>query len=143
MNDNMGDNERPTEEDIAQNNLAQIQAPNRKNWELVAYVMCLVAQLFCLLSQSSRSTQLTRQLESCDEDNHMVRQELMNHLTKTERCRDIIRMSPIPFARLCDLLRRTHRLKDSVNSIIEEQVGRFLHIISHNESNRNEQFFFR
>ncbi|KAL5576292.1 hypothetical protein UlMin_017991 [Ulmus minor] len=52
-------------------------------------------------------------------------------------------MRPLAFARLCDLLRGTGRLKDNKNSIVEEQVAKFLYILAHNVKNRTMVFFFR
>ncbi|KAK3189642.1 hypothetical protein Dsin_029203 [Dipteronia sinensis] len=48
-----------------------------------------------------------------------------NKLSTNEKCCDIIRMSPLAFARFCELLRDTDRLKDNKNAIVEEQVAKF------------------
>ena len=51
-------------------------------------------------------------------------------------------MSPLAFARLCELLRDSGRLKDNRNAIVEEQVAKFLYVLSHNVRNRTTSFFF-
>ncbi|XLR14271.1 hypothetical protein HN51_035181, partial [Arachis hypogaea] len=43
---------------------------------------------------------------------------------------------------LCQKLRGTGRVKDSIRSTVEEQVAKFLHIIGHNVKNRTMSFFF-
>ncbi|XP_068466573.1 uncharacterized protein [Phaseolus vulgaris] len=70
------------------------------------------------------------------------RQELMSYLVHTERCRDIIRMSPEAFINLCQRIRGTDMVKDAFRSIVEEQVAKFLHIIGYNVKNRSVSFFF-
>lgn len=70
------------------------------------------------------------------------RAKLMSLLVNTERCRDIIRMSPQAFITLCDKLRATNIVKDSVKATLEEKVAKFLHIIGHNVRNRTIFFSF-
>jgi hypothetical protein len=70
------------------------------------------------------------------------RVQLMTHLVQTERCRDIIRMSPAAFMKLCEKLRSTGIVKDSTKATIEEKVAKFLHIVGHNVKNRTVSFFF-
>ena len=52
-------------------------------------------------------------------------------------------MSPLAFARLCELLRDSSWLKDSRNAIVEEQVAEFLYVLWNNVRNRTMSFFFR
>ncbi|KAL5573544.1 hypothetical protein UlMin_023141 [Ulmus minor] len=51
-------------------------------------------------------------------------------------------MSPLTFARLCELLRETGRIQDNRNAIVEEQVAKFLFMLAHNGKNRTFSFFF-
>ena len=44
-------------------------------------------------------------------------------------------MSPLAFARLCELLRDTNCLKDNKYVIVEEQVAKFLYVLAHNAKN--------
>ncbi|KAK3226711.1 hypothetical protein Dsin_006573 [Dipteronia sinensis] len=71
-----------------------------------------------------------------------VRRELMTQLSTNEKCRDILRMGSDAFARLCELRRATGRLKDNRNSIVEEQVAKFLYVLANNAKNRTISFFF-
>ena len=66
------------------------------------------------------------------------RQEVMSYLIHTERCRDIIRMSPEAFINLCQRIRGTGMVKDAFRSTVEEQVANSLH----NIKNRSVSFFF-
>ncbi|KAK2442379.1 hypothetical protein QL285_013576 [Trifolium repens] len=70
------------------------------------------------------------------------RHELMSYLVHTENCRNIIRMGPVAFMQLCQKLRGTGIVKDTIRSTVEEQVAKFLHIIGHNVKNRTVSFFF-
>ncbi|KAK7246689.1 hypothetical protein RIF29_41559 [Crotalaria pallida] len=61
-----------------------------------------------------------------------MRSELMSYLVQTETCRHIIRMGPQAFMQLCEKLRGTGIVKDTMRSTLEEQVAKFLHIVGHN-----------
>jgi 4-hydroxyphenylpyruvate dioxygenase-like putative hemolysin len=69
-----------------------------------------------------------------------VRDELMNYLRMSDQCYDIVRMRPQAFQGFCDILRRDGGLQDTQRASVEEQVAKFLHIISHNV--KNTIFFF-
>ncbi|XP_040948120.1 uncharacterized protein [Gossypium hirsutum] len=49
-----------------------------------------------------------------------------------QHCIDVIRMRPIAFFNLCDILSRNHLLQSTKSVNIREQVIIFLHIIGHN-----------
>ncbi|QHO58284.1 L10-interacting MYB domain-containing protein [Arachis hypogaea] len=66
----------------------------------------------------------------------------MTQILTSEKCRDVIRMGPEAFRQLCQKLRGTGRVKDSIRSTVEEQVAKFLHIIGHNVKTRTMSFFF-
>jgi len=51
-------------------------------------------------------------------------------------------MGPEAFMLLCHKLRGTGIVKDTIRSIVEEKVAKFLHIIGHNVKNRTVSFFF-
>ena len=72
-----------------------------------------------------------------------VWQELLSELRCSKKCRDIIRMRPYTFAKLCEILWGTGRLKDTRNASVEEQVAKFIYILAHNERIRTVSFFFR
>ncbi|KAK2655220.1 hypothetical protein Ddye_008272 [Dipteronia dyeriana] len=67
----------------------------------------------------------------------------MTQISTNEKCRHILRMGPDAFVRLCELLRATDRLKDNRNSVVEEQVAKFLYALAHNAKNRTISFVFR
>ena len=52
-------------------------------------------------------------------------------------------MEPFAFAKLCQWLRDTNCLRDNKNSIVVEQLAKFLYMLSHNARNRAVCFFFR
>ncbi|KAK2640945.1 hypothetical protein Ddye_022708 [Dipteronia dyeriana] len=62
-------------------------------------------------------------------ENQKVCNKFMQQVSTNEKCHDIIRMSPLTFARLCELLRDTNRLKDIKNTIVDEQVAKFFDCI--------------
>ena len=71
-----------------------------------------------------------------------VRDEIMYRLTTNENSRDVIRMGPQAFIRLCNILERDAGLLPTQRVSVEEQVGKFLHILGNNVRNRTIAFFF-
>ena len=61
---------------------------------------------------------------------------------KTNKCRDVIYMSPCAFLHMCKKLRAIGRVRDSSQAIVKEQVARFLHILAPNIKTRIIYFFF-
>nr|XP_023924764.1 uncharacterized protein LOC112036186 [Quercus suber] len=84
-----------------------------------------------------------RELTKSSVERENVRQELPSELRCSRKCRDIIRMGPYAFAKLCEIVRGTNRLKDTRNAFVEEQVVKFLYILAHNERICTVSFFFR
>ena len=72
-----------------------------------------------------------------------VRDELMNYLRMSDKCYDMVHMRPQAFQGFCDILLRDGGLQDTQRASVEEQVTKFLHIISHNVKNRIISFLFR
>ena len=102
-------------------------------------LLCGVGHALYYLNSLSNRTMNMSEITGDREDK---RAKLMSLLVNTERCRDIIRMSPAAFITLCDKLRATNIVKDSVKATLEEKVAKFLHIIGHNVRNRTVSFFF-
>lgn len=71
-----------------------------------------------------------------------IRDKLMNQLQTNEKCRDIIRMGTKAFKNLCEILRTNGDLRPTRLALVEEQVAKFLYILSHNVKNRTMSFFF-
>ncbi|KAL0002423.1 hypothetical protein SO802_016204 [Lithocarpus litseifolius] len=65
----------------------------------------------------------------------------MSRLRSSEKCYDVIRMGPHVFQGLCDILQRDGDLQDTQRATVEEQVGKFLHMLSHNVTTRIISFF--
>ena len=59
----------------------------------------------------------------------------------SEKCYDVICMGPQAFQGLCDILRRDGDLQDTQRATVEEQVGKFLHMLAHNQTHRTMSFF--
>ncbi|KAF8410217.1 hypothetical protein HHK36_002740 [Tetracentron sinense] len=74
-----------------------------------------------------------------------TRNDIMRRLVDEREtdCRNQLRMGKDAFARLVYILRGTNRLHDNVRSSVEEQLAKFLHIISYNVKNRTIGFHFR
>ena len=71
-----------------------------------------------------------------------ARDELMSRLRNSEKCYDVICMGPQAFQGLCDILRKGGDLQDTQRAMVEEQVGKFLHMLAHNQTTRIMSFFF-
>ena len=52
-------------------------------------------------------------------------------------------MGPQAFQDLCDILWRDGDLQDTQRATVEEQVGKFLHMLAHNQTHRTMSFFCR
>ncbi|XP_039686890.1 uncharacterized protein [Medicago truncatula] len=72
-----------------------------------------------------------------------VREEVMYRLKNSETSRNIIRMGPQTFLKLCDMLEREGGLQPTRWSSVEEQVAKSLYILTHNAKNREVNFWFR
>ena len=55
--------------------------------------------------------------------------EIMYRLWTSEKCYDVVRMSPWAFQGLCDILRRFGDLQDTQCTKAEKQVAKFVHIL--------------
>ena len=75
-------------------------------------------------------------------ERQLVHDEIMHQLRTSEKCYDVIHIGPQACPDLCDILQRNGDLQDTQRAIIEEQVAKFLHILSHNVKNRTISFFF-
>ncbi|XP_016206692.1 protein ALP1-like [Arachis ipaensis] len=124
-----------------------IQILTRVNEELekrqnicVTSLTCVMVHALCTLELLSRYRPRQINDENLERENR--RAQLMIQLLKSDKCRDVIRMSPEAFQLLCQKLRGTGRVKDSTRSTVEEQVAKFLHIIGHNVKTRTMSFFF-
>ena len=75
-------------------------------------------------------------------ERQLVHDEIMHQLRTSEKCYDVIHIGPQAFPDLCDILQRNGDLQDTQRAIVEEQVAKFLHILSHNVKNCTISFFF-
>ena len=66
----------------------------------------------------------------------------MSRLRNSKKCYDVIRMGSQAFQGLCDILRRDSDLQDTQRATVEEQVGKFLHMLAHTQTTRTMSFFF-
>ena len=122
------------------NLISQIQEQIKNNNEGASMIiLCMIA--FGLILLRTVSTRNNCMSESQPQKEHR-RQELMEYLVHTEQSRDIIRMRPKAFIKLCERIRATGLVKDAYRSTVEEQVAKFLHIIGHNVKNRSVSLFF-
>ena len=116
-----------------------------EEWKM-RWQMCVV-QLICYIVHAMHLLTLQATIVRSPTDDgsstrDQMRQQLMHHLLKTDKCRDVICMSPHAFLHLCEKLRSTGRVRDSSHATVEEQVARFLHILAHNVKTRTVSFFF-
>ena len=102
-------------------------------------MLCIVAHELNILNIYSNHSNIGREFWP---NKDRRRQQLMSYLVHTNRCRDIIRIGPYAFINLCERLHATGLVKDAIQSSVEEQMAKFLHIIGHNVKNRSITFFF-
>ncbi|KAL4338143.1 hypothetical protein AHAS_Ahas12G0180700 [Arachis hypogaea] len=101
------------------------------------YLACMrymIRQMSCIERSITQSQCHSRE---------QIRRELIAQLETHYNSRSIIRMSYDAFTRLVAILRQRGLLRDNQYSIVEEQVAKFLHILSGHSSTRVEGFFFR
>ena len=72
-----------------------------------------------------------------------VHDELMSRLRSSEKCYDVIHMGPQAFQGLCDILQRDGDLQETQHVTVEEQIGKFLHMLAYNQTTRTMSFFCR
>uniref|UniRef100_A0A1S4CS90 DUF8040 domain-containing protein n=1 Tax=Nicotiana tabacum TaxID=4097 RepID=A0A1S4CS90_TOBAC len=109
---------------------------------LATYTACLVAIWFWIyvreIENDRRTITHDIRLES-----EQVRHELLSHLFSTELCRNIIRMTPLAFTDLCEMVVREGDLRLTLQATVEEQVAKTLYLLAHNTANRELAFIFR
>ena len=74
-------------------------------------------------------------------ERQLVRDEIMHQLRSSEKCYDVICMGLQAFKVLCDILQRDGDLQDTQCAIVEEQVAKFLHTLSHSVKTCTMSFF--
>ncbi|PWA80099.1 harbinger transposase-derived nuclease domain-containing protein [Artemisia annua] len=72
-----------------------------------------------------------------------VREGMLNYLSTSGRCRDLIRMSENAFKILCQKLESDGGLRPTQRMTIEEQVARFLHIVGNDFRNHFVSWCYR
>jgi len=102
-------------------------------------MLCIVAHALKILNIYSNHNNIVREFVP---DKDRCREQLVSYLVHTNRCCDIICIGPEAFINLCERLRANGLVKDAIWLIMEEQVAKFFHIITHNVKNRSVAFFF-
>ena len=72
-----------------------------------------------------------------------VRDEMLSSLSRSGKCRELIRMSETAFKTLCQKLKNDGGLQPTRRMSVEEQVARFLHIVGNDLRNRFVSWFYR
>ncbi|CAJ2662521.1 unnamed protein product [Trifolium pratense] len=103
----------------------------------VAQLMCAIVYLYVRMS---RKRKLSYSMSS---ERERVREEIMYRISNCETSRNLLRMSPQTFLRLCDMLEREGGLQATRWSSVEEQVAKTIYILTHNVKNREVKFWFR
>ena len=107
----------------------------------IAYVVCLVAYWLILWRRPQRR-QVTYSISSLSLERQSVCDELMREIIGNKKCRDIIHMVPGAFLDLCDMLHKECGLQPTQRATIEEQVAKFLYLLSHGVKHQEISFFF-
>ncbi|KAG6526251.1 hypothetical protein ZIOFF_016233 [Zingiber officinale] len=106
---------------------------------IVAYAGYLACMKY-MTRHVSRIKRPTTQSQRCN--GNQVRRELMAQLEAHYNSSSVIRMSYDAFTRLVAILHGRGLLRDNQCSFVEEQVAKFLHILSGQGRVRSESFFF-
>ncbi|XVF14492.1 hypothetical protein REPUB_Repub09cG0064800 [Reevesia pubescens] len=123
--------------------LQELNAWEQRQRMAIVNLLCHIIRVVCLMKMYYHS-RCVNTLDINDiGDRVQVRHELMQELTEVQHCRNVLRMGPSALFRLCGMLRRSRRLKDTRNSSVEEQVAKFLYILGHNERTRPVGLWFR
>ncbi|KAL5573585.1 hypothetical protein UlMin_023182 [Ulmus minor] len=109
---------------------------------VAVHLVCFLVQFIYIMDLDYCSNYVDRKFVNNSAENQNFCNELMKQFHTNEKCHDIIRMSPLAFARLCELLRDTGRFEDNKHAIVEEQVVKFMYVLAHNAKNRTISFFF-
>lgn len=107
---------------------------------LLTLILSLIVQYVKLRTTRARGKKPTKEVSLLKKK---VRDELLNEIRYSEKSYDIIRMGPQAFEKLCKILHDEGGLRSTQRVSLEEQVAKFLHILSHNVRNRTIAFFFR
>lgn len=102
-------------------------------------MLCIIGYVLRILNLSQITTNTPRDFVPQKEHR---KEQLMSYLVHTNQCRNTICMGLEAFINLCQRLRAIGLVKNAFWSIVEEQVGKFMHIIEHNVKNQSVQFFF-
>ncbi|KAK2424278.1 putative nuclease HARBI1 [Trifolium repens] len=103
----------------------------------IAQLMCAI--VYCYI-RISRKRKISYSMSS---ERERVREEVMSRISNCKTSRNIVRMSPQTFLKLCDMLEREGGLRATRWSSVEEQVAKTLYILTHNAKNREVNFWFR
>ncbi|XVF12303.1 hypothetical protein REPUB_Repub08aG0104400 [Reevesia pubescens] len=122
--------------------LEELNAWEQRQRMAIVNLLFHIIRVVCLIKMYYHSRHVNTLDINDIGDRVQVRHELMQELTEVQHCRNIVCMGPSAFFRLCGMLRRSRRLKDTRNSSIEEQVAKFLYILEHNEQTRPVDLWF-
>ncbi|XVF01955.1 hypothetical protein REPUB_Repub04eG0134100 [Reevesia pubescens] len=86
----------------------------------IVNLLCHIIRVVCLMKMYYHSRHVNTLDINDIGDRVQVRHELMQELTEVQHCRNVVCMGPSAFFRLCGMLRRSRRLKDTRNSSAEE-----------------------
>jgi hypothetical protein len=76
-------------------------------------------------------------------DEHREKNLSLIYNSTDVECIAMLRMSRASFFSLCNLFRQRGLVLDSINSLVEEQVTMFLHVVGHNQRSRVVHQSFR
>ncbi|WVZ96112.1 hypothetical protein U9M48_041791, partial [Paspalum notatum var. saurae] len=112
-------------------------APEDRRRMLIVQAAALLSAMYALLMSRIRAQQTSRPQITYAPMSAMDAERKRN-LDKIYNCNDVecvnmLRMRRAPFFHLCNLLRERNLLRDSIHSIVEEQVAMFLYVVGHNQ----------
>ncbi|XP_027109591.1 uncharacterized protein [Coffea arabica] len=114
----------------------------RKRQLVATEIVCHVINMI-IARKLSHANYVDRPIGYWSAQCHLVREELLMQLSTNGYLSKVIRMGPETFRRLCDLLQTHGGLQPTQRATVQEQVVKFLHILTIPSKNITMSYFYR
>ncbi|XP_071912888.1 uncharacterized protein [Coffea arabica] len=114
----------------------------RKRQLVATEIVCHVVNMI-IARKLSHANYVDRPIGYWSAQCHLVREELLMQLSTNGYLSKVIRMGPETFRRLCDLLQTHGGLQPTQRATVQEQVVKFLHILTIPSKNITMSYFYR
>ena len=114
----------------------------RKRQLVATEIVCHVIKMI-IARKLSHASYVDRPIGYRSAQCHLVREELLMQLSTNGYLSKVIRMGPETFRHLCDLLQTHGGLQPTQRATVQEQVVKFLHILTIPSKNITMSYFYR